>query len=807
MPASCAAEVPKGGTALTCPDLAGPLARTSAGRGLRIDRRALSRAALRTAAAAYLCGLLLWLALGLLPYLVEAIPAARHLATAIARGHGALAPDARRILGAGSMGPTMAGMTGASSTPSITSVAFQYLFSLVNLAMGALLLARRFDDLVARLMALALLGTAATFNGPSHAVFHEISANGLVTVVHFTFHIVSGTAYLWAVVLFPDGGFPRTLRSIPLRRAVVTVVTVTITVVCWQSSFVAHPPFFVVFFGIVVPLAGMAAQTDRLRRPGTPEQQQQARLLRSALLPALLTAVLWLAVRAAVLAGGATAATARDWDLRIEGWFPAVFVLVPLVLFAGILRYRLWDLDVLLGRTLVYGALTAVVSAAYVAGVVLAGRTAGAGTVGVVLVMAAVGLAVAPLRSVLQVLANRVVFGQALSPTEAMRRLADGLAHLSPAQEMQELARVVVEATRAVTSARIWLVVDDRLVAVTHWPPDSQDARQELPLHGAEREEDILAAVRTAEGHRAIALRHQDRLLALLDTTVRKDVPLSPDEERLLEDLAGHAGLLVHNARLTAELARHVERLSEQTAELRLSRSRVVAAQDAERRSLERDLHDGAQQDLLSLIVALSTMRTLRAADTAPGRADRLELARRLTELSAGLRSTGQTLGDLCGTGLPRALLDGGLLGALEATATATRRNGLDVDVSVQAPAWIPPRLEAAVYFCCAEALQNATKHARATRVVVSVSVDGPAAEPGAVPVLEFAVIDDGVGFDPQRAARSSGLANMQDRLSPFEGSLTVLTGPGRGTCVRGSVPLGPPTGSSGAGLPRQAVR
>jgi signal transduction histidine kinase len=795
---------------LTCPDLAGPLARTAAGRGLHIDRRLLSGAALRTAAAVYLCGLLLWLALGLLPYLVEAIPAARHLATGLAQGHGALAPDAQRILGAGitgmGAGPgNMAGMTGGtSSTPSIAGVAFQYLFSLVNLAMGALLLARRFDDLVARLMALALLGTAATFNGPSHAVFHEISANGLVTVVHFTFHIVSGTAYLWAVVLFPDGEFPRPLRSMPLRRAFVTAVTVTITVVCWRSSFVAHPPFFVVFFGILVPLAGMAAQTDRLRHPGSPEQQQQARLLRSALLPALLTAVLWLAVRAAVLAGGATAATARDWDLRIEGWFPAVFVLVPVVLFAGILRYRLWDLDVLLGRTLVYGSLTAVVSAAYVAGVVLAGRTAGTGTVGVVLVMAAVGLAVAPVRSVLQALANRVVFGQALSPIEAMRQLAEGLSHLSPAQEMQELARVVVEATRAVTSARIWLVVDDRLVAVTHWPPDSQDARQELPLHGADRDEDILAAVRTAEGHRAIALRHQGRLLALLDTTVRRDVPLSPDEERLLEDLAGHAGLLVHNARLTAELARHVEQLSEQAAELRLSRSRVVAAQDAERRSLERDLHDGAQQDLLSLIVA---MRTLRATDTAPDRADRRELARRLAELSTGLRSTGQTLGDLCGTGLPQALLDGGLLGALEAIATTTRRNGPDVDVSVEAPAWIAPRLEAAVYFCCAEALQNATKHAHATRIVVSVSADIPAAGPGGAPVLEFAVIDDGVGFDPKRAARSSGLANMEDRLSPFAGSLTVLTAPGRGTCVRGSVPLGPSTGAAGSELPSQVAR
>jgi hypothetical protein len=243
---------------LTCPDLAGPLARTAAGRGLHIDRRLLSGAALRTAAAVYLCGLLLWLALGLLPYLVEAIPAARHLATGLAQGHGALAPDAQRILGAGitgmGAGPgNMAGMTGGtSSTPSIAGVAFQYLFSLVNLAMGALLLARRFDDLVARLMALALLGTAATFNGPSHAVFHEISANGLVTVVHFTFHIVSGTAYLWAVVLFPDGEFPRPLRSMPLRRAFVTAVTVTITVVCWRSSFVAHPPFFVVFFGILV---------------------------------------------------------------------------------------------------------------------------------------------------------------------------------------------------------------------------------------------------------------------------------------------------------------------------------------------------------------------------------------------------------------------------------------------------------------------------------------------------------------------------------------------------------------------------
>ncbi|MEY9964139.1 signal transduction histidine kinase [Streptacidiphilus sp. MAP12-16] len=737
------------------------------------------------AVVGYVGGLLLWLGLGLLPYLAVAVPAVHSLLGSIAAGHGVLAGDAERVLSA-----DMMGLAGGPD------VVLQYLFSLVNLVMGMLLLLRRFDDRVARLMALALLGTAATFNGPSHAAFHVISPGPLVTVIHFTFHIVSGVAYLWAVVLFPDGELPLRVRSGALRRAGIAAVTAAITVVCWRSSFIAHPPFFVVFFGVFIALSGLAAQTVRLRRPATPEQYQQARLLRSALLPALLAAGAWLLVRAVAvvndLVGGHGSATALGWDQGLEGWFPAAFVIVPAVLFAGILRYRLWELDVVLNRTLVYGSLTALVSSAYVAGVVLAGRTVTGGPVGVVLVMAAVGLAVAPLRTGLQALANRVVFGQSLSPTEAMSRLAAGLTHLAPAEELRELTRVVVEATRAITSARVWLLVDDRLLSVAQWPDDGEAAEQRLLATGQSREQGALAAVESAAGHRATPLRHQGRLLGLLDTAERRDVPLGPEEQRLLDDLAGHAGLLVHNAQLTAELARHVDRLAEQAAELRRSRRNVVTARDAERRQLERDLHDGAQQDLVAVIIALRALRTASA-----GPADRGELVRQVDELHALVRSTGQALGELCGSGLPHALLDGGLVKALDAAATSARRTGLDVTVTVDSPAWVPLTLETAVYFCCAEALQNATKHARATRI--SLSVNTSASDSGAWQALEFAVIDDGVGFDPQAAMHSSGLANMQHRLSAFDGALTVVTRPGAGTCVRGRVPLTP-------SVPGQAV-
>jgi hypothetical protein len=243
--------------------------------------------------ALYLAGLLLWLGIGLIPSAAAAIPAFKRWLTDLAVSHGTWHGLAARILATD--------LTNSHGR----DVAVQYLFSLLNLALGVLLVIRRPRQPVPRLLAFALLGTAATFNQPSHAVFHLIGHNPVVTAIHFVFHVVSGVAYLWAVVLFPDGRLPPGLRaSRSTRRLLVVAVTLTVTIVCWRSSFIAHPQFFVVFFGILIPLSGMAAQSSRLRRPAGPEEHQQARLLRGALVPASVTGLAWLAARALATVGG-----------------------------------------------------------------------------------------------------------------------------------------------------------------------------------------------------------------------------------------------------------------------------------------------------------------------------------------------------------------------------------------------------------------------------------------------------------------------------------------------------------------------
>ena len=161
-------------------------------------------------------------------------------------------------------GPGMAAASADTTTGLQTTV--QYLFSALNVVLGLLLVARRPDETVPRLLGLALLGTAATFNLPSHRVFHLIGMPWPVAAIHFTFHIVSGVAYAWAVVLFPDGTLPSRLRF--GRTALVLSVvgsTVVVAFVCWRGSFLAHPQFFVVFFGVGVALRrrGGAGAADR----------------------------------------------------------------------------------------------------------------------------------------------------------------------------------------------------------------------------------------------------------------------------------------------------------------------------------------------------------------------------------------------------------------------------------------------------------------------------------------------------------------------------------------------------------------
>ncbi|GAB1640625.1 sensor histidine kinase [Krasilnikovia sp. MM14-A1259] len=748
--------------------------------------------------AVYLAGALAWLALGLIPVLSAGVPLVRHgLQAAAQQDTGALAEAARRSLHA--------------AMPHGASAALDYVFSLLNVALGVFLAVRRPNEVTARLLAVAFIGTAATFNAPSHEVFHVIGPDPAVTDFHFAFHVVSGVAYVWAVLLFPDGRLPLGAgrRATAYAAAASTAV---ITFVCWRSSFVAHPPFFVAFFGILVPLAGMTAQGVRLRYGSpSPQARQQSRLLCVALAPALAVALVWSCAR---LAGAASLADTA------ERAFPAVFAVVPVMLFVGILRYRLWDIDHVITRALIYTMLAVFIGLVYVAALAVTAWLAAPRGWSAIVALAVVAAAAEPVRERLRALANRLVFGQRLTPREAMRTLADRLEHAAYADELAELTDVVVAGTRC-AGAQLWLITDARLLLVASAPATASgpgrpgaDTRAD-PDPGASTVGDPRPAAGTvgdpcrdsgtlgdsrrdgatlsepgpglaADPGEAMAeyraltgadlcfpVTHEGDLLAVLALRLPAGVTLPRAELRLIGDLAGHAGLLVANARLTADLARQVDLVTRQAEDLRRSRLQVVAAHDDERRHLERDLHDGAQQELVALLIQLQTLQRATADGALP--------AGRVAPLRRTLAATRATLAQICTGNPPDVLTAAGLAAALDAATAPAATSGLHLSVDVRLPARPAPDVETALYFCALEAIQNATKHAHARRITVRVDRDGAD--------VVLAVTDDGTGFDPARAAPGSGLSNLVDRLAVLGGTAQIASAPGAGTTLTCRVP------------------
>ena len=272
----------------------------------------------------------------------------------------------------------------------------------------------------------------------------------------------------------------------------------------------------------------------------------------------------------------------------------------------------------------------------------------------------------------------------------------------------------------------------------------------------------LLPAIPDAD--RVVAVRHQGELLGALSVRKRAGESLTPIEEKLMNDLANQAGLVLRNVGLAAELLERLE-------ELRASRQRLVAAQDHERRRLERDLHDGAQQNVVALKVKLGLARVLVQKD--PARAKEL-----VGQLTADANEALRTLGELARGIYPPLLADQGLAAALEAQA---ERATLPVVAEADGLGRYPREVEAAVYFCVLEALQNVQKYAGASRATIRLtSRDGE---------LAFEVEDDGVGFDPAATRRGSGLANIADRLDALGGGLEISSAPGRGTRLTGAVP------------------
>jgi signal transduction histidine kinase len=246
-------------------------------------------------------------------------------------------------------------------------------------------------------------------------------------------------------------------------------------------------------------------------------------------------------------------------------------------------------------------------------------------------------------------------------------------------------------------------------------------------------------------------------------------------EDLMLGELARQVALALHNARLDSALQASLDALRRQADELRASRSRIVASADAERRRIERDLHDGAQQRLVALMVRLEHARELVATDAGAA----LEA---LDELKRDLHGALDELRELAHGVYPPLLSDNGLADALSAAAA---RAPIPCLVHGDGVGRYPREVEAAVYFCCLEALQNASKHAGpGARARVSIGEEDGS--------IVFVVEDDGAGFAPERTGGGAGFANMGDRLGAIGGQLEVASTPGHGTRVRGSIPLSP---------------
>ena len=280
------------------------------------------------------------------------------------------------------------------------------------------------------------------------------------------------------------------------------------------------------------------------------------------------------------------------------------------------------------------------------------------------------------------------------------------------------------------------------------------------------------------DGHRDAAVRvapvaHSGELLGLLVVARRADERFGEEDERVLAELARQVGLALHNVRLDSALQASLDELRHKAEELQASRARIVAAADAERRRIERDLHDGAQQRLVALAVKLRLARRLVDAD--------LDQARgMLDELRDEVKDAVEELRNLAHGIYPPLLLDQGLAAAL---GSAAQRATIPTRVEAGPVGRYPADQEAAAYFCCLEALQNAMKHAgpEATAVVRAWEEGG---------TLRFSVSDDGAGFDPAARAGGTGFVNMADRLGAIGGNLRVDSTPGGGTTVVGVLPL-----------------
>ena len=562
---------------------------------------------------------------------------------------------------------------------------------------------------------------------------------------------------VFGVLFFPDGRLPSKRWRPVVAFGLVAVATGTFAV-AFQSGPLENftpvdNPFGITGFGpeqaepllgllMLALLSAVVSVIVRFRRSSGDTRQQLKVMVYAAVLFGVLMGMEF-------LAQGVVSAPLRGLPARATQVALVVgMVAIPIAQGIAILRHGLYEIDVVISRTLVYGVLAAFITILYAA--VVAGASAVAGTTESrwlpLLAAAVVAVAFQPARERVQRFADRLVFGDRVSPYEVLSSFSAQIGTTYETEEqLTQMARLLAEGTGAVRADVLLVVAGEERIGAT-WPVD--------PPEGLEPD-------------LRVPVVHQGEQLGVLVVTKARNDPLTPQEHKLAVDLAAQAGIALRNVGLTAELLARVE-------ELRASRQRLVAAQDEERRRIERDLHDGAQQQLVALKIRLGLTR-MQAEDEGA-----TETAAQLASLATEAGEALDTLRDLAHGIYPPLLAAEGLVAALEAHA---RKTALPIDVVADDRAQrYPPEVEVATYYCCLEALQNASKYADAASIRIHLTqTDG---------CVTFEVCDDGRGFDVATAGRGAGMRNMTDRVDALAGTIDVDSAPGAGTTVRGRIPV-----------------
>ena len=424
------------------------------------------------------------------------------------------------------------------------------------------------------------------------------------------------------------------------------------------------------------------------------------------------------------------------------------FVSIPVSIGVAVLRFHLYELDVVVKKALVAGALAVFVVVVYGAlvwafGAVASGRESSASLFVIALLL---GLAFRPVARFARRIADRFVYGRRATPYEVLTEFSERIGDAYATEDvLGRMAQILGEATGA-ERARVWLVVGGRLVPEAAWPRQA-GLGDALAVRGDRV---------SVPGETAVEVSEAGELLGALSVAMPANDPMTPAKQRLIHDLASQGGLVLRNVRLVEEL--------------RATHRRLVTAQDHERRRLERNIHDGAQQQLVALSVKTRLARDLTPRDPA-------KAADMLTQIDGEIQTALEDLRDLARGIYPPLLADKGLEAALDAQA---RRSAVPISVRADGVGRYPPEVEAAVYFSCLEALQNVAKYAEASAASVTIAQSNGD--------LTFEVEDDGRGFDTTSTVYGTGLQGIADRLSALHGELAIRSEPGAGTRVRGRI-------------------